>query len=271
MEEEQARILKGLANPKRLKILKLLREKPMTFTEIMRAMGMGSSGELSFHLNKLSGLVEKRGGKYAITDAGVKLLEALESLSREPVTAGIERVPPSRGAKYIIAASLALLLATWLLGLIVIALPEEVYTSTGKLGEYGERYSLLALPLLSTAVVATMTLTFKYRYELMEKIPFLITLPAFATLIHRGELAPRKKGEYINRLFHVQLYVALGVTALLLHMTVMTVLAGLNLVPPEGPAALAMFLPIIIITLALALWIPIYYAKMYDELRERVG
>jgi len=54
-------------------------------------------------------------------------------------------------------------------------------------------------------------------------------------------------------------------------MTAMIVLVGLGLIPLGSPATLAMFLPVIGIAVALAVWIYTYYARMYGELRERAS
>ena len=47
----------AISNPLRIKILKLLSKKSMSFSELKRYLGIRSSGKLDFHLKKLEGLV----------------------------------------------------------------------------------------------------------------------------------------------------------------------------------------------------------------------
>ncbi|MEM0171491.1 MAG: helix-turn-helix domain-containing protein [Thermoproteota archaeon] len=68
-----------ISHPMRVKILKVLAKSPMGFSELKKTLGIESSGELSFHLNKMKSLLDKDSeGRYALnkTDyAGLKPLE----------------------------------------------------------------------------------------------------------------------------------------------------------------------------------------------------
>ena len=79
------RILRGVGQPHRLKILSLLFYKePLTFSEIMKELNL-SSGKLNFHLRKLrdAGLIRAgEGGAYELTELGKWLLVALRELER---------------------------------------------------------------------------------------------------------------------------------------------------------------------------------------------
>jgi len=58
----------AIAHPLRIKILELLTERPMGFSELKRALGIKSSGKLDFHLKKLGNLIKlDSDGKYTLT------------------------------------------------------------------------------------------------------------------------------------------------------------------------------------------------------------
>ena len=80
-----AELYDTLAHPSRILILKALSDRPEGFAELKRTTGIESSGNLTFHLNKLGRLV-KTGpeGKYCLTDEGkeaVRVVEATERLN----------------------------------------------------------------------------------------------------------------------------------------------------------------------------------------------
>ena len=80
-EEKAAKILKSLANPDRIKILKMLSKKPMSFKEIKEALGV-ESPTVSHHLKllKKTGMV-KSVEMYEITENGRLFLRLLEIIS----------------------------------------------------------------------------------------------------------------------------------------------------------------------------------------------
>lgn len=80
-EEKAAKILKSLANPDRIKILKMLSKKPMSFKEIKEALGV-ESPTVSHHLKllKKTGMVRSV-EIYEITENGRLLLRLLEIIS----------------------------------------------------------------------------------------------------------------------------------------------------------------------------------------------
>ncbi|MBO3808409.1 MAG: winged helix-turn-helix transcriptional regulator [Candidatus Brockarchaeota archaeon] len=64
-----------LAHPVRIRILKVLQQEPMGFSELKRALGMESSGHLQYHLERLRDLVKQDAyGKYVISDDGREAL-----------------------------------------------------------------------------------------------------------------------------------------------------------------------------------------------------
>jgi DNA-binding transcriptional ArsR family regulator len=52
-------VFESVSHPLRIKILKLLAKSPMSFSELKKTLGIESSGELSFHLNKMRSLLDK--------------------------------------------------------------------------------------------------------------------------------------------------------------------------------------------------------------------
>ena len=50
------KVFEAVSHPIRIKILKMLAEKPMSFSELKRELGIRSSGKLDFHLKKLGDL-----------------------------------------------------------------------------------------------------------------------------------------------------------------------------------------------------------------------
>ncbi|WP_297512098.1 metalloregulator ArsR/SmtB family transcription factor [Thermococcus sp.] len=80
-EEKAAKTLKALANPDRIRILKMLSKKPMGFKEIKEALGV-ESPTVSHHLKLLlkTGMVRK-GDKYEISPDGRLFLRLLEIIT----------------------------------------------------------------------------------------------------------------------------------------------------------------------------------------------
>jgi len=80
-EEKAAKTLKALANPDRIRILKMLSERPMGFKEIKEALGV-ESPTVSHHLKLLTrtGMVRK-GEKYEISQNGRLFLRLLEIIT----------------------------------------------------------------------------------------------------------------------------------------------------------------------------------------------
>ena len=82
----RAELYETLAHPTRILILQTLSNHQMGFSELKRATSIESSGNLSFHLNKLSPLVKTDSeGNYGLTDEGREALRMIEA-SRTPHT-----------------------------------------------------------------------------------------------------------------------------------------------------------------------------------------
>ncbi len=73
----------AIAHPLRIKILKLLAERPMGFSELKKKLGVKSSGKLDFHLKKLEGLIILNSdGKYTLTKEGYAALQAITTIRK---------------------------------------------------------------------------------------------------------------------------------------------------------------------------------------------
>ena len=76
MSSEDA-IFEALSHETRRRIIRMLREKPLAYSEMLEALGV-ETGALNYHLGKLKGLVEKsEDGTYRLTSLGVKAYEVL--------------------------------------------------------------------------------------------------------------------------------------------------------------------------------------------------
>lgn len=82
--KDRAELFEALGHPTRIKILQVLSESHLGFSELKKEAGIESNGLLSFHLGKLDGLVKTAPeGSYQLTDEGK---EALRIVSvKEPV------------------------------------------------------------------------------------------------------------------------------------------------------------------------------------------
>ena len=82
-DSSRAELFEALGHPTRVKILRILRERPMSFSELKRETGIESSGHLQFHLGKLSSLVKADAvGNYALTDEGRDALQVAQAALR---------------------------------------------------------------------------------------------------------------------------------------------------------------------------------------------
>jgi len=80
-DSSRAELFEALGHPTRVKILRTLETKPMGFAELKREVGIESSGQLQFHLGKLSGLVTTNSeGSYALTDEGREAIRVLKTV-----------------------------------------------------------------------------------------------------------------------------------------------------------------------------------------------
>jgi DNA-binding transcriptional ArsR family regulator len=77
--KDRAELFEALGHPTRIKILELLSDSPMVFSDLKKALDIDSSGQLQFHLGKLHGLVKIVEGNYALTDEGKEATRIIAS------------------------------------------------------------------------------------------------------------------------------------------------------------------------------------------------
>jgi len=110
------------------------------------------------------------------------------------------------------------LIAIWLLGLYAyLTLPERVpvhFDSSGKVTSYGTKGIYLVLPLVLSPAPLIFLLITKFRFTLVNKYPYLLSLPAFFTWIDR--IPPERRGVWVNRYFKALLGLGTLLTGFLL-------------------------------------------------------
>jgi len=80
-DASRAELFEALGHPTRVKILRTLETTPMGFAELKREVGIESSGQLQFHLGKLTGLVTTNAeGSYTLTDDGREAIRVLKAI-----------------------------------------------------------------------------------------------------------------------------------------------------------------------------------------------
>jgi DNA-binding transcriptional ArsR family regulator len=74
-----AELFEKISHPTRLKILSLLEDNPLNFTQLKAALNMDSNGNLDHHLKKLDTLIYvDTGGLYKLSDDGKEALQAVQ-------------------------------------------------------------------------------------------------------------------------------------------------------------------------------------------------
>ncbi len=74
-----AELFEKISHPTRLKILNLLQDDPMNFTQLKNALNIESNGNLDHHLKKLDTLIYlDAGGLYKLSDDGKEAIRAVQ-------------------------------------------------------------------------------------------------------------------------------------------------------------------------------------------------
>jgi DNA-binding transcriptional ArsR family regulator len=85
---DRAELFEALGHPTRIKILQVLSESPLGFSDLKREAGIESNGLLSFHLGKLDGLVKITSeGNYTLSDEGreaLRIVATKETINLQP-------------------------------------------------------------------------------------------------------------------------------------------------------------------------------------------
>jgi DNA-binding transcriptional ArsR family regulator len=76
---EIAELFEKISHPTRLKILALLQDNPMNFSQLKAALNIESNGNLDHHLKKLDALIYlDAGGLYKLSDDGKEAIQAVQ-------------------------------------------------------------------------------------------------------------------------------------------------------------------------------------------------
>jgi len=82
-DSSRAELFEALGHPTRVRILRALGSRPMSFSELKREIGIDSGGHLQFHLGKLSRLITTdQFGNYKLTDEGQEALRVAQTALR---------------------------------------------------------------------------------------------------------------------------------------------------------------------------------------------
>jgi len=134
-DETYSLIYTSLKHPVRRRILRMLAQKPLSYSEILEALTI-DSGHLSYHLESLGELISHtKDGKYTLSSFGVAALRLMN---------GVEELPPQtptkkrRIAKFI-PKVLSLLLA---ISLVVTSIHFVTYTTPVSISILNENYQI---------------------------------------------------------------------------------------------------------------------------------
>lgn len=110
----RAELFDSIAHPIRIKILKMLQRKSMSFSELKEALGIESSGHLQHHMRRLGDVIKQDAyGKYTISDDGKEIVRFLE-IAEQMVMA-----KPRFKISYSWKKALGLMLGIFVLSLII--------------------------------------------------------------------------------------------------------------------------------------------------------
>jgi len=103
-DSSRAEFFEALGHPTRVRILRALEAKPMSFSELKREVGIESSGHLQFHLGKLAGLIKTdENGNYVLTEDGKGALHVAQTALRSEAGSNPRRGIPTRFMVAIVA------------------------------------------------------------------------------------------------------------------------------------------------------------------------
>lgn len=157
----RAELFEALGHPTRIKILQTLEREPIGFAELKKAVGIESSGHLSFHMGKLEGLVQAGSdGDYSLTDEGREALRVV-SVTRNEGKGSVKVRVPSLSARNV--AIVALLVGVLLLATFTAFQQQQIGSLNRSIASQqvgtviinGTRYSYLDIPLQSLNLPAS--------------------------------------------------------------------------------------------------------------------
>lgn len=111
-EEIYSTMFSSLKHPARRKILRILSEKPLTFSEMLDLLGVSSSN-LTYHLESLGELVTQENGVYKLSTFGLASVSTMKTVEEAPEVQPKKRLSLSLKWKTALAALL--------IGLVIVA------------------------------------------------------------------------------------------------------------------------------------------------------
>jgi DNA-binding transcriptional ArsR family regulator len=157
----RAELFEALGHPTRIRILQTLEHKSTGFAELKKAVGIESSGHLTFHLGKLEGLLKVGDDRaYSLTDEGREALRVIAA-TRDEGNGGIRVNPPRNKWKNV--AIVALLVGILVVSSVAILQQQQIGAlnrsissqQVGTVVVNGTRYSYLDIPLQSLGFPTT--------------------------------------------------------------------------------------------------------------------
>jgi len=102
-EEIYSTMFSSLKHPARRKILRMLSQKPMTFSQMLESLGVSSS-HLTYHLENLGELVSKmENGKYKLSTFGAASVDTMKTVEEAPAVRSKHGFPLSLRWRSILA------------------------------------------------------------------------------------------------------------------------------------------------------------------------
>lgn len=132
--KEKAELFEALGHPTRIKILKVISESPLGFSELKREVNMESSGLLTFHLGKLASLVKTDiDGHYVLTDEGHEAVRITSYLNQEVKNKRLNAISIKKAAPIILTIVVIIVISFFILQSI---LPNNYQQSVSGIVEY---------------------------------------------------------------------------------------------------------------------------------------
>lgn len=175
----------------------------------------------------------------------------------------------STKGKILLLLNIAVLIAIMLVAAIFYSiLPESVpthYDFAGNPTSYGDKFTLIATVFLaSIAAPSIIILLSLLRFRLIEKYPYLISLPAFTMLLK--DLPKEKIDAAINEIFEVVLLVGFVLGLGLLFLNYLAFESALN---PEIPKMMGYFVLVFVLAVFAAVFAAMYmYKRIYEKFKK---
>ncbi len=90
-EETYSLIFRSLKHPNRRRILRMLKDENLTFSEILEPLSM-DSGHLSYHLENLGDLITRsQDGKYELSSIGSAAVKLMSGVDEQPIAPKVRK------------------------------------------------------------------------------------------------------------------------------------------------------------------------------------